>query len=104
MEKKLSFDEILTILENHYEIKAFAYGEFDKNETLHLLGPINEVDHYGGEGQGETWYTVFHIPQHELYIRIDGYYSSYEGVEFDGGWKKDCTQVTPQTKTITVYE
>jgi len=61
-----------------------------------------EVEQYGGEGQGSTWYSVKYFPNHDVYIRVDGYYSSYNGTDFDG-WD-DCTEVRPKEKTITVYE
>lgn len=64
---------------------------------------FHEVDSYGGEGQGETWYIVYYFPKHDVYIRIDGYYQSYNGTEFYDGWGC-CKEVKPVKKTITVYE
>ena len=64
---------------------------------------FEEVDSYGGEGQGETWYIVYYFPAHELHIRVNGYYQSYNGTEFYGGWDC-CKEVKPVQKTITVYE
>jgi hypothetical protein len=61
-----------------------------------------EVEQYGGEGQGDTWYSVKYFPDHDVYIRVDGFYSSYNGTDFNG-WS-DCTEVRPQEKTITVYQ
>lgn len=49
-----------------------------------LVGPHKEVDSYGGEDQGSEWYTVKHFTDHDVYIRVDGYYSSYNGTDFDG--------------------
>lgn len=61
-----------------------------------------EVEQYGGEGQGDTWYSVKYFPNHNIYIRVDGFYQSHYGTDFSG-W--DClTEVTPKQKTITVYE
>jgi hypothetical protein len=61
-----------------------------------------EVDSYGGEGQGETWYSVKYFRDYDVYIKVDGYYTSYNGVEFDRGWDS-CKEVRPKQKTITVY-
>ena len=66
------------------------------------LGKMVEVDSYGGEGQGDTWYSVKHFVDHDVYIRVDGYYTSYDGTSFDGGWTC-CSEVKPVEKTITVY-
>lgn len=65
------------------------------------LGIVEEVKQRGGEGQGETWYSVKHFKDHDVYIRTDGFYSSYNGTDFDYGIG---TVVTPQEKVITVYE
>lgn len=64
------------------------------------LGRVEEVNQYGGEGQGDTWYSVKYFKDHDVYIRIDGFYSSYNGVYFNYGYGKE---VRPQEKTITVY-
>ena len=89
---------------DYLRLKAMP-SYWDKKEELGLkklgLGKIVEVDSYGGEGQGETWYSVKHFVDHDVYIRIDGVYSSYEGVEFHDGYGKE---VFPQQRTITVYE
>lgn len=62
-----------------------------------------EVDSYGGEGQGDTWYSIKYFQEYDLYIRVDGWYQSHYGVEFYDGWDS-CKEVKPKKKTITVYE
>ena len=62
-----------------------------------------EVAQEGGEGEGDIWYSVKYFPDHDVYIRIDGFYQSYIGVEFYNGWDC-CSEVRPKEKTITVYE
>lgn len=89
-------------LVQQYESLPTGYnitGEYVLN-TLGL-GKVIEVDQYGGEGQGSTWYSVKHFVDHDVYIRTDGYYQSYEGTEFYDGYGKE---VRPQQKTITVFE
>lgn len=98
---KKSYKEILEILKEKIErVDDFAYGYFDQKELG--LGKIEEVDSYGGEGQGEKWYSVKYFVDHDVYIRVDGFYSSYNGTDFEG-WG-ECKEVRPQTKQITVYE
>lgn len=63
-----------------------------------------EVEQYGGEGEGDTWYSIKHFPNDDVCIKVDGYYQSYEGVSFDGEYDSCCSQVVPKQKTITVYE
>lgn len=65
------------------------------------LGRVVEVDQYGGEGEGERWWSVKHFVDHDVYIRIDGHYQSYHGTEFYNGYGR---VVQPAQKTITVFE
>lgn len=101
-------------------VTAFAYGdiyapdnfEFSsknlgwKERQLEFLesmgvGDFEEVKQVGGEGQGETWYSVKYFPKHDVYIKTEGFYSSYNGTDFDDGYGEE---VKPTQKTITVYE
>ena len=45
-------------------------------------------EHYGGEGQGDIYYDVYHHIPSDTYIKLEGYYSSYNGVEYYDGWSK----------------
>lgn len=66
------------------------------------LGEVAYVADYGGEGQGEEYWVVFSVTDGDVtrHFRMDGSYASYYGAEFDG----DLREVTPQQKTITVWE
>jgi hypothetical protein len=59
------------------------------------------VDSYGGEGQGDTYYTVrkFTNGDDVLYVRFNGWYSSYDGADYN-----NYQVVRPVEKTIVVYE
>jgi hypothetical protein len=96
-------EEIIAIFEeNGIEIYEFAYG--DSVNPIPGIGKWVEVDQYGGEGKGEDWWAVFHFKEPDIYVKIDGYYTSYDGTNFDGGFE-DCMKiVSPRQKTITVYE
>lgn len=65
------------------------------------LGEIEEVEQYGGEDMGSEYYVVQYFKDHDVYIRTDGYYSSYNGTDWEDGY--GC-EVRPKEKTITVYE
>jgi len=83
MSQKLTFNEIVEHLNNTTTIDEFAYvGRYGKKTIIEVLGEVKEVDSYGGEDQGSDWYTVKHLVEHDVYIRIDAYYSSYEGADF----------------------
>ena len=68
-------------------------------ETLGL-GKVVEIEQYGGEDQGSTWYSVKHFVDHDVYIKTEGYYQSYNGTEFYEGYGHE---VTPQERTVTVF-
>lgn len=60
-----------------------------------------EVEQVGGEGQGDTWYSVKYFKDLDIYLNVDGWYSSYNGTDIDG-WGA-VTEVRPTEKTIIVY-
>lgn len=121
---KLTAKEILEIIEKNYSESSFAYDEWselsedseleltEEEEALSYperkevilqklgLGEVEEVDQYGGSGKGDTWYSVKHFKDHDVYIRIDGYYSSYNGTDFEEGYGRE---VRPKEKVITVF-
>jgi hypothetical protein len=65
------------------------------------LGKVVEVAQYGGEGQGDDWWSVKHFVDHDVYIKIEGDYTSYHGTEFYGGYGYE---VKPVEKVVTVFE
>lgn len=94
---KLTAQEILDLIEeagiNVYE---FAYGDFTSPEGV---GEFEEVHQYGGEGQGDHWESVKYFKDHDVYIRTLGWYSSYEGADFDDYG----SEVKPVERTVTFY-
>lgn len=110
---KLSVEDIIKILtEDDVSVSDFAYGDFgdykDKIEynghtyqNYPRIGAWKEVDHEGGEGQGDHWHSVKYFPQHDVYIMTVGWYTSHYGTDFESGYGDE---VIPKEKTITVYE
>jgi hypothetical protein len=68
-----------------------------QNEYLeHIgIGPIEEIKQKGGEGQGEEWYSIKYFPKHNIYIRVDGFYTSYHGTDFEEGWGEEVKPLSP---------
>jgi hypothetical protein len=105
----MTYKEILEKLQEKFpSVEEFA-GEYDygkepfKIEGLEELGDVSVIEHYGGEGKGDTYYTIWYFKDHDVYLRIDGFYSSYNGVDWIQGWD-GASEVKPKQKTITVYE
>jgi hypothetical protein len=79
------------------DINDSKLKEYLTNEGI---GEIKQEYHYGGEGQGDEYYNVWYFPLHGVYLRIDGYYQSYDGASFEN----EPYEVRPQERVITVYE
>jgi hypothetical protein len=86
------------------KMEAFAYsGRYITSEEIDPeIGEFEEVAKYGGVDKGSTWYSVKHFKDHDVYIRVDGYYTSYDGVSFDS-WEDCVSVVEPKQKTIIEY-
>lgn len=88
-----------------YEAK-YKEGEEEYNlinvepSIINKIGPIKTVSSYGGEGGGDEYYVVIYLINYDLYIRNDGWYTSYEGGYFDD----EPYFVKPVEKTIIFYE
>ena len=102
MDKKIPMNNFEIIKNRLEELEVsnsdFGYSHFVTDDEI--LGDWKEVEQEGGEGQGEEWYSVKHFKKYDVYIRIDGYYASYDGTTFDD----DYYEVKPKEKKIVVYE
>ncbi len=98
----MNYQEILEEVKKQCrDVSEFAYEEYDSEKLG--LGKVEEIDQYGGEGEGDHWHSVKHFKEHNVYIKVTGWYQSYNGTEFYDGWNC-CSEVKPIQKTITVYE
>jgi hypothetical protein len=98
----MNFQEIKEVLEKHYDsVEEFAYDSSDAE--VPGVGKFVIVKKYGGEGKGEEWYNTRHFIDHDVYISVAGYYTSYDGVYFEDGWY-NIFEVRPKEKTVIVYE
>ena len=70
-------------------------------EELESFGEVENVESFGGEGQGDHVYMVFYFKDHDVYLRADGYYNSWEGKDWSGS---SWYPVRPKQVTKTVYE
>lgn len=114
---KLTFEEIKEIIDSELfeeydhdpsqwmqEDVYSTVGEIESNEGKYgqtfsqefkdefaKLGQFKQVDHFGGEGKGDEYYTVYHFIDHGIYISFDGWYASHHGSEYS-----DMSQVIPK--------
>ncbi len=96
---KLTGEQILEKIQANMSVSEFAYEDYNPTELG--LGEVKVVDKYGGPDMGSTWYKVQYFVEHDVYIRTDGWYSSYDGTYFDEGYG---SVVKPVEKMVTFYE
>lgn len=105
----MNYNEILEKLMDMMSVSEFAYHDFSGKSTgrggiyLEGIGECKEIDQYGGEDKGSDWWSVKYFPDHDVYMKVEGYYTSYDGADFEGGWHSACSEVKPKEKTIVVY-
>ena len=84
--------------------------DFQKKDfVVEGLGRIVTVLEEGGSNDlqdgayGCDWKIVRHFVDHDIYIKLEAFYSSYEGAEVDDE-DVQFEQVIPRQKMITVYD
>lgn len=116
---KMKFIEIKEKLQELFKTQNSEFDTFyefvddqmtDNNPVMlkivDALGKVQQIYQEGGSDQGSRWESVMHFIDQNVYIKVCGYYSSYEGVDF-GSDLWDSTvffEVFPKQKTITIYE
>lgn len=93
---------ILERLEQFFDgekLYDWAYEDFDVDELG--LGPVEVVDNGGGPDKGYDWFKVYHFVEKDVYLKTEGWYSSYSGLDFDKGIGKF---VKPKVKTIRTFQ
>jgi len=101
----MNYEEIIKKFEElGINPRMVGYGDYESDEQydfIKSLGQCKEVEHIGGgEGGGEDVERVFFFTDHNIYIRIIGFYCSGEGTD----WDSEFTQVFPRKVIKTVYE
>jgi hypothetical protein len=122
---KKTYSEIIEVLKSNFKninyfIDEWFYEDEDEldddekelsNNDKHklvksILGEWTEIHVSGGCDKGSDWVSVYYFQDHDIYLRVNGYYSSYEGVEFnDTSWDtKEIKEVRPKEVIKVIYE
>ena len=119
---KKAYSEIIEILKSNFPtINYFIDEWYDElyddgeeklsNSDVHknlknTLGNWKEIRVSGGSDQGSDWVRVYYFEDHDVYLQVSGYYSSYEGIEFnDDSWNtKEIKEVRPKEVIKVIYE
>ena len=98
--KKLTGQEIIDTLRESISPRDFAYDyELDKLG----LGEIKSISNQTGDINSTTYCHVVRLfVDHNVYIKLEGWYSSYSGSrEFEDD---EYSVVEPVEKVITIWE
>ena len=102
--------ELMQFIADNGKDKDFFWGEMNPkypdefDDSLNATFPgiqYEFADHYGGEGQGEDYWTVYKFTKdgETVYLKWQGWYSSYNGSEFES-----VSEVKPVERVVTFYE
>lgn len=85
-------------------LKSIVKGYDDEIEVDTLTSIVGEVEivyEVGDcEGGGDHSEVVVHFKEHNIFLKATGFYSSYNGTE----WNSKITQVVPYEKVVTFYK
>ena len=84
------------IREINEDIMSWGYNDVVSPNPV--VGKFKSVARRGGSDQGTQWWNVIYFEDHDIYIKIDGYYTSYNGVD-----DLEAFEVEPKEVMITVY-
>mgnify|MGYP003451206024 CR=1 FL=1 len=96
--KQMTPDELMELLTKDTSLNGIAQEDWD-GELDPIIGETLEVYRNREGYDKDCAVKVIHFIDQGYYIKFTGYYSSYEGSNYDE-WKV----VNPSEKTITVYE
>ena len=73
---------------SYYSVESALFCNDFSTDGINLFNDwkIEYVDSYGGEGQGETYYTIYKVTDPSgncCFVQFDGSYYSYDGANYD---------------------
>lgn len=97
----MNFQEIVSVLaDNEISKKDFADGYM--SGIISIVGPIIKMkEEIPQEYGGGEYYVIWQFADHGVFIKLRGWYSSYNDIDFDG---YEYEQVEPKTRIITYFE
>jgi hypothetical protein len=87
------------VVEGYYHLHELLEETGDEG-ILTPFGMLYFVDSYGGEGEGDQYWYVFKVAGPvNRFFKVDGYYQSYSGGEYD-----NLYEVFPKQVQVTQWE
>ena len=104
---KKTYSEIIQVLDENIPcLSNFVHEDFDYKLIESLVGKWQEIWVSGGCDKGSDWVTVYYFKDHDVYIQVSGYYTSYNGVEFNRNTftGDDVKEVRPKEVIKVIYQ
>lgn len=97
----LTADEVKALVSDNYDDETAFYDTIEwSSEGLYLGDYIAKgVESHGGEGQGDRYENIFQIG--DQFFRATGYYSSWDGVNWDD---VEVEEVAEVEKLVKVWD
>lgn len=96
--------EIIEALKSKYELVINFIDEFYTDKPIESpAGKVKLVASEGGYDEGSNVVRVYHFTDHDIYLKLTGSYTSYEGYEFYDEWNS-FTEVKPKKVEVIIYE
>lgn len=92
----MNFQEIISTIKK----LGLEKDDFEDLGEFPELGKHEQVYQKGSEGEGDHYEIVRYFEDYDIFIRLQGYYTSYDGVSYDS---YDYEEVLPHQEVITVY-
>lgn len=70
--------EIIEKMRAEFDMSDVCMQAINKIKFYDLFGPHEIVHQQGGRGFGTAWEAVYYFEHHDVYIRLNGYYNSWE--------------------------
>lgn len=88
--QKQNFEKIKSIINSKSQGENFMHQYVDEHVLFEdlsdgdksLFDGMEQEDHFGGEDEGSTYWTVWNFPASQIDIRFNGYYQSYSGADY----------------------
>ena len=79
----------------------FSKERYTNHEVTSAVGRFTVVERSGGSVEGDDCSFVIQFIDHNVFVKITGYYDSYEGIDYS---ESEFLEVVPKEKIITTYE
>ena len=103
---KKTGEEIIELLGAAFEEEGILmlyhqdYDVEDLDESIRNFKCVEDKTETSGYA-----HCIYYFEDHDVYIKLKGFYNSYDSrADYDESSSSDLSVVTPQKKTITVYE